>query len=207
MHVRRWGLLLAALAIVGAVGWTWRTTQLAESFAFKGQEYSPARPAADFTLTDQHGQPFQLSRRDADVTVMFFGYTFCPDVCPGTLAEMRQVKQLLKRKARRVQFVFVSVDPERDTPERLRDYIARFDTDFIGLTGTEAEVADVLDAYRIVAYKEPMPDSRPGYTVAHTAATFVIDQQQQIRLKMPYGIGPEAIAHDVAGLLAGWGDR
>lgn len=169
---------------------------------FQGQVIKNSRPAPDFTLIDQNGQPFHFRAGNSEATLIFFGYTFCPDVCPGTMAEFRQVIKALGPDAKRVQFIFVSVDPERDSPERLKEYLARFSPNIIGLTGTVESVAEVVKDYGVVAEKTPMPGSSAGYLVSHTATAFLIDSKSQVRVKFAFGTSPEVMTHDVRELLA-----
>lgn len=161
------------------------------------------RQAAPFTLTDQRGQPFAYAAGQAEATVLFFGYTFCPDVCPVSLAEFRQVLGLLGPDAERTRFIFVSVDPERDTPARLQDYLGRFAPRIIGLTGTPEEVDAVVQAYGVVADKQVLPDSEAGYLMIHTATSFLIDGAGSIRAEFPFGTPPEAMEVTLRRLLDG----
>lgn len=168
---------------------------------FRGQVVTTMRYAPDFTLTDQNGRPYEFRARDSEATVLFFGYTYCPDVCPATMVTYREAMQDLGRYRDRVRFVYVSVDPERDTPERLKEYLALYDPAIIGLTGTPEEVAAVADAYRIYVERTEMPDSEEGYLVGHTATAFLIDAQGYIRVKFPTGTDPAVVANDARVLL------
>ena len=134
------------------------------------------------------------------VVVIFFGYTHCPDVCPTTLSEMRQVMQMLGKDADRLQVLFVTVDPARDTPELLSKYVPSFNPTFLGLFGdtkaTEKVAADFRIIYRVAAGKTP-----DSYTVDHTAASLVFDPQGRLRLFINYGLGADKIAPDIKRLL------
>ncbi len=127
------GLGLAALAVAGA-GWLIAS----QPYAFHGSTIEPPMRVADFTLTSHAGTPFRLSDQAGKIVVLFFGYTSCPDFCPTTLMEFKKVRARLVREAEHTQFIFITVDPERDTPDKLRAYLNSFDPAFIGLTGTEA---------------------------------------------------------------------
>src|SRR5690625_4328978 len=116
---------------------------------FHGAMFDPIETAPDFELADHRGRPFRLQEQDGNIVVLFFGFTSCPDVCPTTLANFRQVKQHLGDDADRVRFVMVTVDPERDTPQRMAQYVEAFDPDFLGLTGTMDEVKMAWDAYNV----------------------------------------------------------
>ena len=133
--------------------------------------------------------------------VLFFGYTFCPDVCPTTLGVWKQVHEALGEDAGKVRFVFVTVDPERDTPERLRKHLALFSPDFIGLTGTLEQLAAVYRAYGVYRKVEPLENSVLGYQVIHTSSDYVIDRDGYWRLRHPFGTPAEDILHDLRLLL------
>lgn len=133
----------------------------------------------DFILTDQFGKKFTLSEQKK-VVMLFFGYLSCPDICPTTLLEMMQVKKALGADADQVLFVYVTVDPERDDQERLRTYLMNFDKDFVGLRGTPEEIAKVANLFK-AKYSKRQQRSAMGYTVDHTAATYMIDQQGKLR--------------------------
>src|SRR3984957_15658360 len=143
---------------------------------FYGQALVPAKPAFDFHLVDQDGKPFQLSQMRGKAVLFSFGFTHCPNVCPTTLSDLAKVYQALPAKDRaKVQVLFVSIDPHRDKPETMKNYIPFFDNSFIGLTGTEAQVAEAAKAYG--AYYEIVHDSSANpdlYTVNHSALTYLI---------------------------------
>ena len=168
---------------------------------FRGIELDPPAPAFDFTLTDQYGNPFTLSEERGNVVLMFFGYASCPDVCPTTLGIWRMVHESLGPDAERVRFVFVTVDPKRDTPARMREHLALFNPDFIGLTGRAEELEQVYEAYGVVREEVDAPDSALGYLVNHTASDFVIDTEGVWRLRHVFGSTAEEIVHDVRLLL------
>lgn len=195
-----WLIALAILATAG-VGVAGLIMLNQQPLDFRGQVMTTLRYAPDFVLTDQDGQPYAFRAQDAEATVLFFGYTYCPDVCPATMVTWREAMQGLKRYRDRVRFVYVSVDPERDTPERLKEYLALYDPDIIGLTGTPEEVAAVADAYRIYIEKTTVPGSEEGYLIGHTATSFLIDSQGFIRVKFPTGTAAEVVANDVRVLL------
>ncbi|MCC6945738.1 MAG: SCO family protein [Thermomicrobiales bacterium] len=172
-----------------------------ESYTFKGGELSPAQPAASIDLIDHHGDPFSLDDVAGQVTLIYFGYTTCPDLCPTTLSDFSAVKRMLGDDAEKVNFVLVTVDPERDNPARLEEYLAFFDSDFIGLTGDEASIEAAKGGYGVVATRVDYPDSATGYLVDHTSLIYVIDRDGNLRLTYPYGFDPESIAEDIRHLL------
>lgn len=135
----------------------------------------------DFALTDQHGQPFQLADTHGQVRLLFFGFTMCPDVCPMTLSKVVQIRQLLGEDSNTLLPLFVSVDPERDTPEKLRAYLKFFDLGkTFALTGTPEEVQAVVDLFKASAVKEEA-DSSGNYSINHTSYLFLIDQKGKTR--------------------------
>lgn len=188
------GLGLAGLLLL--VGW--RAFQ--QDYQFRGSLIDPPAPAADFTLEDQNQVPFTLSNQKGKVVLLFFGYTNCPDVCPVTLAHFKQIKADLGEQAGEVQFVFITVDPERDTAERLKDYLPNFDPGFIGLTGSRADLEPVWKNYGVYQARQET-GSAAGYLVDHTARTYLIDRQGNWRLTYPFEMEKDAILSDVRFLI------
>ena len=168
--------------------------------AFKTTDISGADFGKGFELLDTSGKPRTLADFKGKVVVLFFGFTHCPDVCPGTLAELALVKQQLGADGDRMQVVFVTLDPERDRPELLKEYVPAFDSTFVGLYGDPATIARTAKEFKVF-YKK-VPGTAPGaYTLDHTAAAFVFDPQGRLRLFASYGQGPDALAHDIKLLL------
>lgn len=165
---------------------------------FKSGVLEPPRPAPDFTLRTAEGREFRLSQHRGAVVLLTFGYTACPDVCPMTLAEFAQIKARLGAPRRNVVFVFVTVDPERDTPDRIRAYTRAFDATFIGLTGSAERLAQVWRAYGVTARKRMVGGSAAAYFVDHSAFVYVIDAEGHLRLMFPFGTPVEDMTHDVA---------
>jgi protein SCO1/2 len=169
--------------------------------SFKAVDITGADYAKELNLKDADGRPRQLSDFKGKVTVVFFGYTQCPDVCPTTLAELAQVKQMLGADGARVQGVFVTVDPERDTPELLKAYVGNFGADFVALQGTPDEIKAAAKSFKVFYNKVP-GKTDTSYTVDHTAGSYVFDTQGRVRLFTRYGSGAEALAADLRTLLA-----
>lgn len=186
---------LIILALIAATAWMRRP------YTFHGGLVQPPKPAADFTLTDQNGRDFRLSDQRGQIVLLFFGYTTCPDVCPTTLASFRQVQRSLGQAAAQVRFVFVTVDPERDTPARLKHYVETFDPDFIGLTGDHATLARVWESYGVYAERQEMPESAVGYLMNHSSWAYLVDQVGNLRLLYSYGFTSEDVTQDVRYLL------
>ncbi len=166
---------------------------------FHASELGNKYAGADFKLTDHNGKPRTLSDFRGKVVAIFFGYTHCPDVCPTTLADMTRVMQLLGKDAERVQVLFVTVDPERDPPEMLVQYVPAFHPAFLGLYGDVETTAQVAKAFGVVYEKQP---TSSGYNVDHSAGTYLIDPQGQVRLLAPYAQRAEWMADDIRLLLA-----
>jgi protein SCO1 len=163
----------------------------------------PPRDMPDFTLTSHTGEPISLSDLRGRVTLMYFGYTHCPDFCPTTLAEFKQIKEALGDDAENVAFVLISVDGSRDTPEVLNEYLSRFDAGFIGMTGEEGAVEQIGTDYGL--HVEKLPGSGGNaeeYLVDHAANVYLIDPQGRLTTIYMYGTEPEVIIEDVQVALA-----
>ena len=172
------------------------------SSTFKNSDVTGLGYASNFALNDQDGKPRTLADFKGKAVVIFFGYTHCPDVCPTTMAEMSGVMKQLGPDADRVQVLFVTVDPERDTPPLLKQYVPAFDPRFIGLSGDTDATARVAKEFRVFYQKVPGKEAG-SYTMDHTAASYVFDPQGRVRLFVRHGQGPDPIAQDLKVLLAG----
>lgn len=170
--------------------------------AFTSTDISAVDWGKDFALTDHHGQLRHLADFKGKAVIVFFGYTQCPDVCPTTLSSMREVLSRLGDQASRVQVLFVTLDPERDTAQLLSEYVTAFDPSFLGLRGDEAATRAVAKDFKVFYAKQAgrTPDS---YTLDHTTGSYVFDPQGRIRLLVRHGELPESVAADVKRLLAG----
>ncbi len=167
---------------------------------FRGVDITGADYARDLPLTDHNGQARHLQDFRGKVVVVFFGYTQCPDVCPTSMHELAEVKQQLGADGDRLQGIFVTVDPERDTPEMLKAYMANFDPSFLALSGTPAEIAAVAKDFKIY-YKKVDGKTPTSYTMDHSAGSYVYDPQGRLRVYHRYGSGTQALAADVRTLL------
>ncbi|HEX5420864.1 MAG TPA: SCO family protein [Gammaproteobacteria bacterium] len=165
------------------------------------QSIRGAMPDLAFRLTDDRGRPVTGAQFHGDVTLLFFGYTHCPDVCPATLAILDAARQKLGEEGKRVKILFVSVDPKRDGPKELADYTQAFGDGVVGLTGTQAELQALTKRYR-VAFRYGDPDKNGNYLVYHSAAIFAFDPQGHAQLLMSYTNGLPAIEHDLQQLVA-----
>ena len=169
---------------------------------FRGTSYAAPYPTApDFSLTRANGETFRLSEQKDKVTLLFFGYTSCPDVCPTTMADLkRALDSLSSKNLKQVQVVFVTVDPKRDTPERVQEYADHFNPEFIGLSGSEDELAKVWNEYGI--YRLEVPGvSAAGYSVDHTARITMIDKDGTMRVSFGFDTPVEDFIHDIQLLL------
>ena len=169
--------------------------------AFQAVDITGATYANDFGLPDAEGKPRRLADFRGKVVVVFFGYLHCPDVCPTTMAELAQVKQLLGPDGARVQPVFITIDPERDTPEQLRAYAGNFGPDFVALRGSVEETQALARSFKATFAKVPGREA-DSYTMDHTAGSYVFDPQGRIRLFVRYGQPVEAWVSDLKQILA-----
>jgi protein SCO1/2 len=177
------------------------TLAACQSYQVKGTLYPELQPAPDFELTTMDGGRFRLSEHQGQIVLMFFGYTSCPDVCPTTLSEAKRVLDGLGEDAEQVAFLFITVDPERDTLEVLSNYVSVFHPSILGLSGTPDELEAVRQAYGVIAEKEVLDQSATDYIVNHTARTFLVDKEGRLRLSYAFGTSPNDILEDIRHLL------
>ncbi len=168
---------------------------------FNGTIVGDNTPAPNFTLVDETNKTFSLNDLHGQWVLLAYGYTSCPDVCPMTLGNLKQVKADLGALADQVRVVFVSVDPERDTTDVMNNYVHHFGADFKGLTGTPDQVAAAAQAYN-VKYQKVASDSALKYTVSHSSFVYLIDPQFHWRITYPFGVKPEEIASDLKYLIS-----
>ncbi len=173
----------------------------AASSELRSGVFKPPRSAPDFTLQGSNGSELKLSHYRGKVIALGFGFTTCPDVCPVTLAKLAQARKKLGAVGKKFQVVYVTVDPERDNPERMRKYLTAFDPTFIGATGTLEQLADVNKAYGILANKQLVKGSQSEYLVHHSSFVYLIDRQGNLRAMMPFGGSVDDLASDVKTLL------
>lgn len=167
---------------------------------FKSVDITGADYARDFSLPDQTGQQRALKDFRGRVVAVFFGFTQCPDVCPTTLTEMGRVKQLLGSDGDKLQVIFVTVDPRRDTPQVLQAYMRSFDSQHLALVPTEQQLSELAKEFKI-HYKKIEGKTPGAYVMEHSAVTYVFDTRGRIRLYARYGLEPDALASDVRRLL------
>ena len=170
--------------------------------AFRAVDITGADYAQGWELTDQNGQVRTLKDFAGKVVVVFFGFTQCPDVCPTAMQEMVEAKQLLGADGARLQSVFITVDPERDTPELLKAYMANFGADFVALRPTPEQLPKVTKDFKIY-FKKVEGKTPTSYTMDHSAGSFTFDPQGRVRLYNRYGSGSAALAADAKILLSG----
>ena len=199
-HFRIWALASVLLVVVLAAG-AWFVFLREEAYAFHGGELA-GDVAPEIALVDQHGEPFSLESQRGKVVVLYFGYTYCPDYCPTTMLDMMQVSDALGEDADRFQPVLVSVDPERDTPERLAEYLEFYDPGFIGLSGSTDATIEAQRGYGVMAAKQESSETERGYLVDHSTSLMAIDPEGNLVLTWPYGTEPAQIAEDIEHLLS-----
>jgi protein SCO1/2 len=192
-------VLMAVVALVTALVWP-GYLQRDSAYAFNGGSYEPPNPASPIALADQDSAPFSIDTHRGKVVLLFFGYTYCPNFCPTTMVEVQKVKNLLGDRANEVEVVFVTVDPQRDTPARLKEYLEFFDPAFIGLSGSEDQIDAVKMQYGVFGQMQA-PDASGGYLVDHSTSLYAIDPEGNLRLTWAYGTSAEDIAEDVEHLL------
>jgi protein SCO1 len=167
---------------------------------FQGSDVTGSKFGRDFHLTDHTGKARALADFRGKVVVIFFGYTQCPEECPTTLSRLAAAMQKLGRDAARVQVLLVTVDPERDTPQLLSQYVPAFNPTFLGLYGDAAATAEVAKEFKVLYQKQPGPT--PGtYSMDHSTGTFIFDREGRLRVYESYAQGPDALAHDIRALL------
>ena len=191
-------LLRASLLLAAGAGALTACTESKPQFA--AVDLTGADYAKDFQLPDHTGVVRSLKDFRGKLVVLFFGYTQCPDVCPTTMTELAQAKKALGADGDKVQGIFVTVDPERDTPEVLKGYMANFDPTFIALRGTPDQLAAMAKDFKVY-YKKVDGKSPTTYTMDHSAASYVYDTQGRLRLYTRYGSGAQALASDLKLLL------
>jgi protein SCO1/2 len=182
-----------ALASTGCLG--------APDYEYKGTVLEPPASLPDFELKDTAGMPFHLSEVKGDIALIYFGYTYCPDVCPLTMYDVKEALGGLTTDKERVHVIFISVDPERDTPQVLEQYVAAFGPEFKGLVDDFEKVKEVMKPYGAYAEKEAATDSSAGYLVSHSARLYLVDPQGQLLLMYPYGFKAEDLRSDLEYLL------
>ncbi|NJK79077.1 MAG: SCO family protein [Chloroflexaceae bacterium] len=167
----------------------------------EGTPIDPPRAVKDFTLTNQAGEPMSLSDLRGKPVLIYFGYTFCPDICPTTLADMARVQQNLGDRGDDVAYVMVSVDGERDTPEVLNKYMANFGEGFIGLTGPDAEIRKITPDYGVYFQKNEVGGTSAAYLVDHSAAMYLLNAEGELAMIYGYGIPADVVTADVQAML------
>lgn len=197
-------ILLAATVIAGALA-ACTPAPLQVSGRYNGIELKPAKPKHDFTLADTEGRPFAFRQAtDGQVTLLFFGYTACPDVCPVHMANIAAVlERLTPGERERVKVVFVSTDPDRDTPERLRSWLAHFDSSFIGVRGPLADVNRIEREFGLAAsFNDAESESDTTYGVGHAGQVLAFTPDDSLRVMYPFGTRQQDWAKDLPRLIA-----
>jgi protein SCO1/2 len=174
------------------------TAPAAEVEVLKAGVFNPAREAPEFSVHGSDGAPLLLSHYRGKVVVLAFGYTSCPNVCPVTLAVLAQAHRKLGAQGSQVQVIYITVDPERDSAERLRQYLAAFDSTFVGGTGTAMQMAEVRRSYGVTAEKV---GTGKDYAVAHSSFVYLITREGKLRALMPFGHKADDYVHDISLLL------
>jgi protein SCO1/2 len=186
--------LILGIMIVALTGVSYAQSQL------KSGVFEPPRAAPDFSLPSSRDAQFTLSQQRGKILVLGFGFTNCPNVCPMTLANLAQVNKNLGALASQIQVIYVTVDPERDNTTRLGEYLAKFNADFIGISGSAEQLSNVRQAYGIIAKKE-LKKNGMDYDVHHSSYIYLIDREGLLRALVPFGKTADDITHDIKILL------
>ena len=200
---KRYALKAIALGTAALAGGTLLTAcfdKKEQTLQFRGVDVTGADYARDLPLTDHNGQARSIKDFAGKVVVVFFGFTQCPDVCPTAMAELAEVKKALGKDGDKLQGIFVTVDPERDTPEVLKAYMANFDPSFLALRGTPEQLAAVAKDFKIY-YKKVEGKTPTSYSMDHSAGSYVYDTAGRLRIYNRYGSGAQALTEDVRALL------
>lgn len=197
MKTRRFLLALAAAGALALAG----CERAAPPHRFNAIDLTGASYAQGFNLPDFNGKPRTLADFKGKVTVVFFGYTQCPDACPTTMAELSGILKTLGPDASRVQVVFITVDPSRDTAALLKNYVTNFRPDFLALRGDEAQTQQVIRDFKVLVEKVP-GKTADSYTIDHTAGTYIFDPMGRIRLFASQSLDPAMLTADIRALLA-----
>ena len=169
-------------------------------YSFHGTVINPPLPLTDFVLQTANEEVFRLSEQKGKIVLLFFGYTSCPDVCPTTLATFKQVYERLGDDAQKIKFVMITADPERDTPDKVAEYAARFNPEFIGLSGDITKREAIWKELGVFVEKQDS-GSAAGYLVSHTSSIYVLDQSGDLIMTFPYGTSATDMVNDLTQLL------
>jgi protein SCO1 len=201
LREKPWALGIIVV-VIGALAVGLWSLLAPEEHEWNGMAYEPARDLQGFTLTDTQGEPVTLRDLEGKATLLYFGYTFCPDFCPATLTDFQRVKEELGEGAEDVAFVMVTVDPARDTPARMEEYLEFFDPGFIGLTGTDQEIEDVKREFGITSIS-PVATPAEGtfYSVDHSTQIYLLDRETNLVVEYPWSMPVEEILADVRFVL------
>jgi protein SCO1 len=191
------GIAVLGLTCAGVIG----LGAFNRPYTYHGSVIQPAMAAPPIQLVDQTGKPFQVEDVQGKVVLLFFGYTHCPDECPTTLAQYRQLRSDLGKQADKVQMLFVTVDPLRDSPQTIGAYLAQYHSGVIGLSGDKAALAEVWKEYGVYVNVPADASSSTGYAVEHSNPIYLIDETGKLRLTYTYGTPTEDMLQDVQHLL------
>lgn len=193
-------VILTALITAGFAGWMWMNAP--QSPAPQAASSGEATIGGSFTLTDAKGQPFGSESLKGKYSLVFFGFTHCPSICPTALATLTQALNALGDKASAITPVFITVDPERDTPEVMAEYASHFHPSLVALTGTPEQIQAVVKEYKVYASKQATQDDADGYTMDHSGYLYVMDKNGRYVTHFAHDIAPDELAQRLAPYLA-----
>jgi protein SCO1/2 len=202
IRARSWLRLAGTFLLTGFLLTACTLPFMEEKVTYNGGTFEPRQAAPAIDMTDQHGNPFSLSDLEGQVVLIYFGYTWCPDFCPTTLLDIQRVEQQLGDDAERLEVVFVSVDPERDTSERLQEYMEFFGPGYYAVRGSDEVTRETARVWGVTyAYRES--EGASGYTVDHSTSLFAVDPDGNLALTWAYGTEVDLIVEDIQNLLKG----
>ncbi len=195
MKIVAWPAILALLLLGAAL-----LAGCGAEHEFAGAVIDPPQPLPDFTLTTGGDTPVSLSDFRGEYVYIYFGYTFCPDFCPTTMSALTRARRELGEDADRMRVIMITVDPERDTPDVIANYVRFFDPSYVGLTGTTAEIDAAGEPFGVF-YQKHEGSAEAGYLVDHSTRTYLIDPEGNYRVAYPYETTPEQFAEDLRWLM------
>ncbi|MES2351287.1 MAG: SCO family protein [Pseudomonadota bacterium] len=193
--------MIKTLVLLMAMAATSLSSHAADTLGLKAGVFDPPRMAPDFTVRGSDGKELKLSQYRGKLVLLEFGYTSCVDVCPVSLAMLADARKQLGAQAAQLQVIYVTVDPERDTPERMKNYLRAFDPTFIGATGTPHQMERVRRDYGITATKKMIEGSKTDYVVGHSSYLYFVDRKGNLRALLPFGRTAADVVHDTTLLL------
>jgi protein SCO1/2 len=194
-------ILIGAVILVFSIGLA-IILSATQEYAFNGVVYENPQAAPPIKLIESNNQRFEFKNHTNKIVLIFFGYTSCPDVCPSTLSDMKRLLSILGEDSEFVQVVFITVDPDRDSVDKLNGYMSLFHPKFIGLTGSDEELEKVWGDYGVFREVDTSSDTAAGYLVNHSSRIYLIDQSGRLLITYGFGTSPDSMAKDISYILS-----